>query len=130
MSDILIVLLTALSSFGLMGAIAWWNWRYSVEMDALSLYAKSPLRRKQDLSYSAIGKVYLYLTSYHQYDNRMFNIHRVTFCRETGRIFPDTVDLFGRIHLDWTFLQDAIQERGFLGEASAITARGNQTRTH
>ncbi len=104
MSDILVVLLVLLVVFGLMGALAWWNWQYSVEIDAISLYAKSPLRRVQDLSYGAIGKVYLYLTSYHQYDNRMFNIQRITYCRETGRIFPDSIDIFGRVHLNWTFL--------------------------
>lgn len=68
-------------------------------------YSKEPLRRWTDLSYATIGKIYLYLTKLHQYDNRMFNIHRIAFCRETGRVFPDAVDRFGRIRLDWTFLQ-------------------------
>ncbi len=105
MSDLLVVLLSALAIFSLLGIIVWWNWRHSVETDVLGLYAKTPLRRMQDLSYGTMGKIYLYMTSFHQYDNRMFNIHRIAYCRETGRIFPDTVDFFGRIRLDWTFLQ-------------------------
>ena len=105
MSDLLIVVLVALITLALLGVIAWWNWQHSVEVETLSLYAKSPLRRMQDLSYGAIGKVYLYMTSFHQYDNRMFNIHRMAYCRQTGRIFPDCIDIFGRVRLDWTFLQ-------------------------
>ncbi len=105
MSDVLIILLVALVSFGLMGFIVWWNWQHSIANDVLSPYSKSPLRRTQDLSYGAIGKVYLYLTSFHQYDNRMFKLRRMAYCRETGRIFPDCIDFLGRIRLDWTFLQ-------------------------
>ncbi len=32
----------------------------------------------------------------------MFSIHRAAVCRVTGRIFPNAIDMLGRITCDWT----------------------------
>lgn len=90
----------------LLGILLWVGWVYSQRrVYHHSPYSELPLRRWSDLSFASIGKLYLYLSSYSEYDNRMFDIHRAVVCRETGRVFPEAIDRFGRIRLDWTFPQ-------------------------
>lgn len=72
---------------------------------ALSPYTKKPLRRGLDIPYQTREKVLRYLFFMHQYDNRMFDVTKAAFCRETGRLFPNAVSYFDTIHVDWTFLQ-------------------------
>ncbi len=90
----------------LMVGLLWVGWRATKVRMPTGPYGKLPLRRSIELPYATIGKTYLFLTGLHQYDNRMFNIHRAMTCRATGRIFPNSMDLFGRVKLDWTFLQN------------------------
>jgi hypothetical protein len=71
---------------------------------SLSPYTKMPLRNARDLSYENQEKLLRYLYSFHQYDNQMFNLQNAALCRETGRVFPDALDFFGTIKVDWTFL--------------------------
>lgn len=85
--------------------LLWFGYRASLKRPPNSLYGDLPLRRAVDLPYESIGRVYLFLQKIHQYDNRMFNIHRAAVCRTTGRIFPNAMDIFGRTYMDWTFLQ-------------------------
>lgn len=72
---------------------------------SLSPYSKKPLRLASDLSYGTCEKVLRFLYDKHQYDNRIFNIRKAAYCRETGRIFPNAVNWHGKIEVDWTFLQ-------------------------
>lgn len=71
----------------------------------LSPYTKTPLRRGEDIPYQTREKVLRYLFFMHEYDNRMFDVRKAAFCRETGRLFPKAVSYFDTIHVDWTFLQ-------------------------
>lgn len=100
------LVLTLLGSFLVMALFLWVGW-LSLEkrITRHSPYSEMPLRSSSELSYSAIGKIFLYLTRQRQYDNRMFDIHRALVCRETRRVFPNAMDWFGRVKLDWTFLQ-------------------------
>jgi hypothetical protein len=52
-----------------------------------------------------VGKVLRYLYSLHEYDNRIFDIEKAAYCRETGRIFPRALNWFNAIQVDWSFLQ-------------------------
>lgn len=45
------------------------------------------------------------MNSYHQYDNRIFDINRAAFCRELGRLFPDSLTWYNSISVDWNFLR-------------------------
>lgn len=72
---------------------------------SLSPYSRKPLRLASDLSYTTCEKVLRYLYDMHQYDNRIFNIRKAAYCRETGRIFPNAVNWHNKIDVDWTFLQ-------------------------
>lgn len=53
----------------------------------LSPYTKKPLRRGSDIPYQTAEKVLRYLFFMRQYDNRMFDVRKAAFCRETGRLF-------------------------------------------
>ncbi|MDB2613655.1 hypothetical protein N9Y92_00670 [Chlamydiales bacterium] len=71
---------------------------------AVSPYTDLPLRKAELLPFKTKKKVYLYVQKFYEYDNTPFKFNRASFCRETGRIFPDSVSFFGKIKLDWTFL--------------------------
>lgn len=72
---------------------------------ALSPYTKKPLRLGSLIPYNTAEKVLRYLFFMRQYDNRMFDVRKAAFCRETGRLFPNAVSYFDTIHVDWTFLE-------------------------
>ncbi|MDP1835977.1 MAG: hypothetical protein Q8K75_08635 [Chlamydiales bacterium] len=103
--SIAVVIAVVLMMIGLL----WYGYKASKRRPPNSIYGDLPLRRAAELPYESIGKVYLFLMSIHQYDNRMFNINRASVCRTTGRIFPNAEDIFGRTKLDWTFLQARYQ---------------------
>ncbi len=73
--------------------------------DSLSPYTQLPMRRGSDLSYFSSEKVLRFLYHMHQYDNRIFDLRRAAVCRETGRIFPNAIDWFDKIRVDWSFIQ-------------------------
>lgn len=73
--------------------------------DSLSPYSRLPLRHAKDISYAASISVLRYLYNLHQYDNRIFDLKKSAVCRETGRIFPNAFTWYGKISIDWTFLQ-------------------------
>lgn len=84
--------------------VFWLGWQVSRGSYSASPYTGTPLRYATDLSFYAKEKVAQYLFDLHQYDNRIFEFSRASFCRETGRIFPNSVNFLGVIHVDWTFL--------------------------
>lgn len=71
-----------------------------------SPYSKMPLRRASTLSYGAMVKVLRYLYNLHEYDNRIFRFKDSSFCRETGRIFQNSVTWYDAIRVDWNFLNE------------------------
>lgn len=73
--------------------------------DSVSPYSRLPLRRAIELSYDAKVRVLRFLYDMHQYDNRIFEFKRAAVCRETGRIFTNAITWYGKIDVDWTFLQ-------------------------
>lgn len=95
----ILVFVLALFSLCLYGI--WLNYR----PDSVSPYSRLPMRLGKDLSYAASVSVLRYLYNLHQYDNRIINLKKAAICRETGRIFPKAITWYGKIKLDWTFLQ-------------------------
>jgi len=81
---------------------------YGVWLDRLpnskSPYSRQPLSFGYDLSYQASENTLRYLYNLYQYDNRIFDLKRAAVCRETGRIFPNAITWYGKIQVDWTFL--------------------------
>lgn len=94
-----------IATLALLVLFFWFTWRTSTKAQAVSPYTGFPLRRTTELPYYAYEKVFQYLNSYHQYDNRIFELNKGAFCRETGRIFQDAVTWYDVIKVDWGFLR-------------------------
>lgn len=96
-----------LAGFGLMGVVLLLGYlgvNQRIKYP-LSPYTGLPVRRLLDASFYSLVRVYDYTHQLKGYDNQPFNFRRSLFCRETGRIFPNSIDWLGRASLDWDFLQ-------------------------
>ncbi|MCB1213459.1 MAG: hypothetical protein KDK40_04090, partial [Chlamydiia bacterium] len=104
--SIVAIALTLCGEMIAVGGLGWISWRMTTRLRRVSSpYGHSPMRLVTTLPYATIGKIYLFCTGLRSFDNRMFDIHRAAYCPDTSRIFPDCVDLFGKISIDWGFLQ-------------------------
>lgn len=97
LSILVVVILTVIFTFS--------GYRLINRPPSNSPYVKIPLRKGSDLPSDSIEKILRYLYHLHQYDNRMFDLNKAAYCRETGRVFPNAVNWYGQIKVDWTFLQ-------------------------
>lgn len=70
----------------------------------LSPYTGYPLRKASDIHWETKEKVLRFLYQKKDFANRIFDFERAALCRETGRIFPDCINWWGKINLDWTFI--------------------------
>ena len=70
----------------------------------VSPYSGLPLRAGGDLSYAAREMILRYLFKLKAYDNRMFDLSKAAVCRETGRVFPEAINIFSQIKVNWGFL--------------------------
>lgn len=68
-------------------------------------YTGFPLRPGYELPYESAKKILKFLYDRLEYDNRIFELKKASFCRETGRIFPNSITFFDTIYVDWNFLQ-------------------------
>jgi hypothetical protein len=102
-----VVLISAiiLISFTLLFALFWLGWRMTQRSHSVSPYTGIPLRRTSEISYYSAEKILRFVHEFRQYDNRIFKLNRASFCRETGRIFQDSVTWLDIINVNWTFLQ-------------------------
>lgn len=94
-----------LVSFALLILAFWLGWRLTQRSHSVSPYTGIPLRRTSEISYYSAERILRFLYDLHQYDNRIFKLKRASFCRETGRIFQDSVTWYDTIQVDWNFLQ-------------------------
>lgn len=83
----------------------WYGWWRSRSPHALSPYTGLPLRRASDISYFYTERIYRFLYYMKEFDNKIFDIKKAALCRETGRIFQDSITWYDSIDVDWTFLQ-------------------------
>lgn len=104
-SDIAFFSVTILIVFLLLFATFCFGWWMSTRTGSVSPYSGLPLRRGSDLSYDAMEKVLRFLYKMHQYDNRMFDLNKAAVCRETGRVFPNSISWYDIIRVDWNFLK-------------------------
>lgn len=104
-SFVFVMTFTIIIIFLMMVGFLWIGWWMQDRQRTLSPYTGLPLRRATELSYDNREKIQKFLVEFGQYDNRMFNLRYASFCRETGRVFPDSITWFGEIKVNWTFLQ-------------------------
>jgi hypothetical protein len=97
-------------SFAILGAFIllfgtfWFSWWLHNLQPSPSPYSGLPLRRASDLSYYNAERTLRYIYDRQDYDNRLFELRTASFCRETGRIFPNSITWYDVIRVDWTFL--------------------------
>jgi hypothetical protein len=91
--------------FFLLFGVFWAGWRLSHRPPSLSPYSNMPLRRCTDLSYYSVERILRFLYELQDYENRIFDLRKASFCRETGRIFKDSITWYDTIDVDWNFLQ-------------------------
>ena len=103
-SWVVLLSLTILATLILLAAVFWYTWKTFRQTAGVSPYTGMPLRKATDLPYFSVERTFTYLNSYHQFDNRIFLLRRSTFCRETGRIFQNTISWLGIAQVDWSFL--------------------------
>lgn len=71
-----------------------------------SPYSGMPLRPGKELTYSVQNIINSYLNSLHDFDNRPIDFSKASFCRETGRIFSNSITWSGAIKVDWSFIRN------------------------
>lgn len=104
-TDVMLFGFAILGVFFVLFAAFWIGWRLSHRRTCLSPYSGMPLRRCSDLSYYCVERVLRYLYELEDYENRIFDLRKASFCRETGRVFPNSLTWFDTISVDWNFLQ-------------------------
>jgi hypothetical protein len=104
-ADIILFALFLMVAFLLMiGLFFFTAWMHK-HHQGVSPYTGMPLRRASDIPYASAEKILRFLYELHQYDNRIFQLSRAAVCRETGRIFPNCITIFGTVRVDWDFLK-------------------------
>lgn len=104
-SAILLFVLVFLLCLGVVAGLVWAGWWWSHRRGCLCPYSQKPLRRGQDLAFSATTKVLEYINAFEAVENPVFDIRFAAVCPETGRIFPDCINIFGGIQVDWGFIR-------------------------
>jgi len=102
---IIIFILAFLLCIAIMVGLLWLGWWVTNRQGSVSPYTGSPMRRGEDLAFSAQLQVQHFLNSMEDPDNPVFALKYAAICKDTGRIFPDCVDIFRVIKVDWGFLQ-------------------------
>lgn len=108
-ADSFILWMVLIASFLALGCFTWFSWRMTWKKIDVSPYTGLPLRYARDIGYHRAEQIYRFLHDLHQYDNRLFDLKKASFCRETGRIFPESVTFFDSIRVDWNFLQKRLR---------------------
>lgn len=103
--DVVLFSLAILFCFMLLLAVFFYGLWVQKHQVCLSPYTKKPLRLGSTIPYQTAEKVLRYLFFMRQYDNRMFDVRKAAFCRETGRLFPNAVSYFDTMFVDWSFLE-------------------------
>ncbi len=86
--------------------IALFTYRLQNQKRSVSPYSGRPMRRGEEVPLSSVEMIMKFLYyEIHSYENRVFPMKRAMVCRETGRIFPNSISWWGFHHIDWTFLK-------------------------
>ncbi len=101
-----ILFLSLFFVLGFMLAILWLAWWILLRNTSCpSPYTGEPLRKAADLPYYTRSKVYRFMAEFSGYDNRQIELRKAAYCRETGRIFPNAINWYGTIRVDWSFIR-------------------------
>ncbi len=85
-------------------AVFYLGWWITKSQNCPSPYTGMPLRYVSEIPYSSKEKIVRFMNELKSYDNRIFDLQKASYCRDTGRIFPNSIGWFGNIEVDWRFL--------------------------
>ena len=72
----------------------WWLFNRT---GSKSPFTNGEMRKGIDVSYSAVQKIYAFISNFDPILNPRFDIKKAVICKQTGRIFPKSVNSFGVI---------------------------------
>lgn len=137
-SAILLIVILSLIAIALMTFFFWLGYWWVNRRSSYCPYVRQRLEPATLLSYEVVERAHEFMSHLNSEENPAFELKHASVCRETGRIFPDTVSPNGVIQVKWDFLQQRFPGRwvswGSLNEAqqrrvraSHVTLRGYQT---
>lgn len=137
-SALLLIVLLSLLVIACMVFFFWLGYWWVNRRCSYCPYIRRRLEPATLLSYEVVERAHDFMSHFNSEQNPAFELKDASVCRETGRIFPDTVSANGVIHVDWDFLSDRYPGNwvswGSLSEAdqrrvraSHVTLRGYQT---
>ncbi len=85
-------------------SLLWIGWKLGRQRGALSPYSHQPMQLGIDISESLALAVEEYFYRLNQEENPIFDIRKAALCKSTRRLFPNCVNQFGVVSIDWTFL--------------------------
>ena len=91
--------------FAIMVGLLWVGWWVTNRQGSSCPYTNSLMRRGEDLAFSAATRVQHFLNSTDDPDNPAFVLRYAAISQQTHRIFPDCVNIFRVIKVDWSFLK-------------------------
>lgn len=95
-----------LFAFSVLCVIAYISYRLQNQKPCVCPYTGKNLRLGEYVPLSSVIKIMKFLYyGIHNYENRVFPMKRSLVCRDTGRIFQDSISWWGRAHVDWDFIQ-------------------------
>ncbi len=100
--------------FALMGlvAIALFfviGWYFCIRSGSRSPFTGQPFCKGRDLPYPSACNVYTFLQEYESPLNPLFSLHTSAVCRDTGRIFPNSLNTFGVIKVSKNYLNQRMK---------------------
>jgi hypothetical protein len=91
----LLLVLAALFIGALMG-LGWWLVNRS---GSRSPYTGSVIGKGTDILFPAVRRIHDFLEKKNSVDNLPFSLEKAAVCRQTGRIFPDSINTFGVVRI-------------------------------
>lgn len=85
-------------------ALFYMGWWLTNRPGSSSPYTGAPMALGSNLSYEAVRKVHAYLESLPSNENQFFELNKAAVCRETGRVFPNSVNYMEIVSVNWGFL--------------------------
>lgn len=104
-ADIFLFWVIFAAVLGTLAFLSWFSWKLSHRNIDPCPYTGLPLRRGSDISEYAADRIYRYLKNLEEYDNKIFDLKKASYCPETGRIFPNSITWLESIRVDWSFIQ-------------------------
>ena len=104
-SAMILVILSLFFIFLFLAFFLWLGWWITNRHGKPCPYTGLPLKKGSDLVFSVVQEIHDYMVGLHDPENPPFDLRKAAICPKTGKIFPDSLTLFGVIKVNWNFLK-------------------------